>query len=96
MVGWVRLRARGPAGTTITVRHAEILAPDGGLYLDNIRGALQTNHYTLSGQGEEDLRAALHLAGLSVRGDHWLPWSAQPGRRDRRGGALGPESYRHF
>lgn len=53
MVGWLRLRARGPHGTTITVRHAEILAPDGGLYLDNIRGALQTNRYTLSGQGEE-------------------------------------------
>ncbi len=53
MVGWIRLKARGPAGSTISVRHAEILAPDGGLYLDNIRGALQTNRYTLSGQGEE-------------------------------------------
>jgi alpha-L-rhamnosidase len=53
MVGWVRLRARGPAGATITLRHAEILAKDGGLYLDNIRGALQTNCYTLAGGGEE-------------------------------------------
>ena len=53
MVGWVRLRARGPAGATITLRHAEILAQDGGLYLDNIRGARQTNRYTLAGGGEE-------------------------------------------
>jgi alpha-L-rhamnosidase len=53
MVGWVRLRARGPAGTTIVVRHAEILDQTGGLYLDNIRGAQQTNRYTLSGQGDE-------------------------------------------
>ena len=53
MVGWVRLRTRGLAGNTITLRHAEILAQDGGLYLDNIRGALQTNRYTLAGGGEE-------------------------------------------
>ena len=53
MVGWVRLRARGAAGATLTVRHAEILNPDGSLYLDNIRAARQTNTYTLSGSGEE-------------------------------------------
>ena len=31
MVGWVRLRVSGPAGTTIRVRHAEVLDKDGQL-----------------------------------------------------------------
>ncbi len=53
MVGRLRLRVRGPAGSTITLRHAEALNPDGSLYTTNLRSARQTDHYTLSGQGEE-------------------------------------------
>src|SRR5690606_13659988 len=39
MVGWCRLKVSGPASTTVTLRHAETLKPDGTLYLANIRGA---------------------------------------------------------
>lgn len=53
MVGWTELRAAGPAGTRITVSHAEMLNPDGSLYLDNLRVASQMDHFTLSGEGEE-------------------------------------------
>ncbi|AHG93182.1 alpha-L-rhamnosidase (plasmid) [Gemmatirosa kalamazoonensis] len=53
MVGWVRLRARGPSGTTITLRHAEVLDKAGNFYTENLRGAEATNHYTLKGEGEE-------------------------------------------
>ena len=53
MVGWCRLRVKGPAGTTVKLRHAETLLPDGTLYLDNIRGAKVTNLYTLKGKGRE-------------------------------------------
>lgn len=53
LVGWCRLRVRGPAGTRIRLRHAETLRPDGSLYLDNLRGAQATDHYTLSGMGDE-------------------------------------------
>ncbi len=53
MVGRVRLRVSGPAGTTITLRHAEMLNPDGTLYTANLRRAQQTDHYTLKGNGEE-------------------------------------------
>lgn len=53
MVGRLRLRIRGPAGSTITLRHAEMLNPDGTLYTANLRPAKQTDHYTLKGQGEE-------------------------------------------
>lgn len=53
MVGWCRLRVQGPRGTTVTLRHAELLKPDGSLYLDNIRGAKVTDRYTLKGGGPE-------------------------------------------
>jgi alpha-L-rhamnosidase len=53
MVGWVRLRVRGPAGTTVTLRHAEVLDRDGNLYTANLRRAEQTDRYTLKGAGEE-------------------------------------------
>ncbi len=53
MVGWCRLQVSGPAGTQVILRHAEILNPDGTLYLANIRGAKVTDTYTLSGRGTE-------------------------------------------
>jgi alpha-L-rhamnosidase len=37
----------------VTLRHAELLKPDGTLYLDNIRSAKVTDVYTLKGGGEE-------------------------------------------
>jgi alpha-L-rhamnosidase len=53
MVGWCRLTVRGPAGTTVQMRHAETLQPDGTLYMDNLRGAKVTGRYTLKGKGKE-------------------------------------------
>ena len=53
MVGWCRLKVRGPAGARVVLRHAETLKPDGTLYLDNIRGAKVTDIYTLNGKGPE-------------------------------------------
>lgn len=73
MVGWVRLRVRGPAGSTVTLRYAEALSPDGTLYTENLRSARCTDHYTLRGDGEEiwEPRFTFHgfryveLAGLA-------------------------------
>jgi alpha-L-rhamnosidase len=53
MVGWVRLEAQGPAGTTITVRHAEVLDAAGNFYTANLRAAKATARYTLKGGGPE-------------------------------------------
>jgi len=53
MVGWVRLRVRGAAGTTVTLRHAEVLDRDGNFYTANLRRAEQTDRYTLKGGGTE-------------------------------------------
>ena len=49
MVGRVRLKVRGEAGRTVTIRHAEMLNPDGTLYTANLRRARATDHYTLAG-----------------------------------------------
>ena len=53
MVGWVRLKATGPAGTQIRLRFAEILSPNGSIYRDNLRNADATDVFTLAGKGEE-------------------------------------------
>lgn len=53
MVGWVRLAVNGPAGTKITIRHGEMLSPDGTLYTENLRTALATDIYVCKGGGTE-------------------------------------------
>ncbi|MGE0100860.1 MAG: family 78 glycoside hydrolase catalytic domain [Blastocatellales bacterium] len=53
MVGWVRMKVRGVAGTKVTLRHAEVLDKAGEFYTANLRAAKQTNRYTLKGGGEE-------------------------------------------
>ncbi|MGG1514181.1 family 78 glycoside hydrolase catalytic domain [Paenibacillus oryzisoli] len=53
MVGWTEVNVQGAAGTQITLSHAEMLNPDGSLYLDNLRVAVQQDHYILKGDGEE-------------------------------------------
>ena len=53
MVGWVRLKVQGPAGTVVQLRFGEILQPDGALYVENLRGAKATDTYILKGGGEE-------------------------------------------
>ena len=51
--GWARLIVRGSAGTTITLRYAEVLDQAGNLYTANLRGASQTDRYVLKGEGRE-------------------------------------------
>ena len=53
MVGWVRLKVEGEAGTKVTLRHAEALNPDGTIYTTNLRSARATDSYVLGGDGEE-------------------------------------------
>jgi alpha-L-rhamnosidase len=53
MVGWAALKVSGPAGTTVRLRFAEILNPDGSIYRTNLRNADATDSYTLRGGGEE-------------------------------------------
>jgi len=62
MVGLVRLRVSGPAGTTIALKFAETLDAKGRLYTANLRTARNTDFYTLQGGAEEiwEPRFTLH------------------------------------
>jgi alpha-L-rhamnosidase len=53
MVGVVRLKVSDPAGARITLRHAEMLNPDGSLYTTNLRGASSIDQYVCKGDGVE-------------------------------------------
>jgi alpha-L-rhamnosidase len=64
MVGWVRLKAQGPAGTTITLHHAEVLDKDGNFYTENLRAAKQTVQYTLKGSGLETFEPHFTFQGF--------------------------------
>jgi alpha-L-rhamnosidase len=64
MVGWVRLKVGGPAGTTVTMQHAEVLDKEGNFYTENLRAAKQTVVYTLKGEGEEDYEPHFTFQGF--------------------------------
>jgi alpha-L-rhamnosidase len=49
MVGWARVKLKGGAGQKVTVRHAEMLNPDGTVYITNLRAAKATDTYHLDG-----------------------------------------------
>lgn len=64
MVGWVRLKAEAAAGTVVTIRHAEILTPDGKLYTENLRTAKATDRYIFKGSGEETVEPRFTFHGF--------------------------------
>jgi alpha-L-rhamnosidase len=62
VVGFVNLK--GPAGTKIVLRFAEMLNPDGSIYTTNLRGARATDTYILHGRGEESRGASFTFHGF--------------------------------
>lgn len=52
LVGWLAITVQGPAGQTVTLRHAEVLE-DGELCTRPLRLAKATDRYTLAGAGVE-------------------------------------------
>ena len=64
MVGWVRIKAQGAAGTTIVLRHAEVLDKQGNFYTDNLRAARQMVRYTLKGGGLESFEPHFTFQGF--------------------------------
>lgn len=55
MTGWVRITTHGEAGTRVQLRFAEMLNPDGSLYLDNLRSARPVDTYILRGDVEPEV-----------------------------------------
>lgn len=74
MVGWVRLNINGSVGDRVTVRHGEMLNPDGTVYVANLRGANSTDFYVFGtiGAAVYEPKFTFHgfryveLTGLSV------------------------------
>ena len=73
MVGWVRLTVSGAAGTTITLRHAEVLDAAGNFYTTNLRKAAQTVRYTLKGGGPETYEPHFTFQGFRYVAVDGLP-----------------------
>ena len=62
--GVPRLRVQAPAGTDVRLRFAEVLNPDGTVYLDNLRTAKATDHYITAGKGVETFQPAFTFHGF--------------------------------
>ncbi|WP_263382393.1 alpha-L-rhamnosidase [Granulicella arctica] len=78
MVGVVRLRVKGARGTTVRLRFAERLKPDGTVYTENLRDADATDLYTLSGNGEEVWEPAFTFHGFRYVEVSGYPGKATP------------------
>jgi alpha-L-rhamnosidase len=71
LVGWVRFTVSGAAGTTVTLRHAEVLE-DGELGTRPLRNATATDRYTLRGEGPETWEPTFTFHGFRyVDVDGW-------------------------
>lgn len=53
--GVVEMRVRGPLGTRVQLRHAELLYDDGTLNIENLRAAKATDVYILRGDGSQEI-----------------------------------------
>ncbi len=74
MVGWNRLHVTGSAGTTVTLRNGEVLNADGTLYTANLRGAADTDRYTLKGGAAETYESR-----FTYRGYRYVEVTGYPG-----------------
>ena len=72
MVGWVRLKVKGAAGQKITIRHGEMLNPNGTLYTSNLRRATATDNFILKGGSEEILEPYFTFHGFRYVEVHGL------------------------
>jgi alpha-L-rhamnosidase len=69
IAGWARLSVSGPAGTTVVMKYAENLGPDGDIDQSNIAGLIktdvfQTDTYILKGAGVESYEARFTYHGF--------------------------------
>lgn len=79
LVGWVVLKAKGPAGTKITLSHAEVLDKEGNFYTVNLRSAKAQAHYILKGNAEQAFEPHFTFMGFRyVKVDDY-PGELQPG-----------------
>ena len=72
VTGWVRMRVRGSVGDTVTVRHAEVLEPDGSLHTRSLRSARATDTFVLASSDPIELEPSFTFHGFryaEIQGD---------------------------
>ncbi|MEP7109164.1 MAG: family 78 glycoside hydrolase catalytic domain [Ferruginibacter sp.] len=79
MVGWIKLKVKGTAGTTVTIRHAEVLDKYGEFYTENLRAATATAKYTLKGGEEETYEPRFSFFGFRYVAIDGYPGELKPG-----------------
>ncbi|MDU0348086.1 alpha-L-rhamnosidase, partial [Actinomyces sp. MRS3W] len=85
--GRLRIRVSGEAGTTITLRHAEVLE-HGQLGTRPLRGAAATDTYTLAGSGVEEWEPAFTIHGFRYADVTGWPGGAQAAKEAIESGAI--------
>ena len=75
MVGWAKLKVQGPRGTKVRIRFAEMLNPDGSIYVTNLRSAKATDTYTLNGKGRE-----VYEPTFTFHGFRYVELTGYPGK----------------
>ena len=90
LAGWISLRVRGARGARVTLRHGEMLYPDGAVNQENLRTACAEDCYVLRGGKEETYVPRFTYHGfryvqLSIEGEvEVLAIEAQQVRSDVR------------
>jgi alpha-L-rhamnosidase len=79
IAGTIRLKVRGPAGTTLTLRYGEMLHPDGRLMTENLRKARAIDRYVLRG----DRNGETYTPRFTFHGFQYVELSGFPGRPGR-------------
>lgn len=64
LVGWVILKTKGPAGTKITLSHAEVLDKEGNFYTTNLRSAKAQTTYILKENTEQTFEPHFTFQGF--------------------------------
>ena len=78
ITGWCRLKVDGPAGTHLRLRHAELVAPDGNIDVNNLWGTPQEDDYILDGKGERILEPHFTYHGFRYVELTGLPGKLKP------------------
>lgn len=78
MVGWMKFRLAAPAGTTVTLRHAEVLDKEGNFYTENLRSAKETIRYTSKGGGTETFKPHFSFQGFRYVAVSGWPGEVKP------------------
>lgn len=78
IAGWLHLCLAAAPGTTVTLRHAERLNPDGTLYTENLRRAKATDVITIGPSGEIDWQPHFTFHGFQYAEISGLPEAPDP------------------